>query len=149
MSAKSNRVTFSSKSVKVCSDNDHNEKNCYEDPKMYHNEDYTCCGRNKMAIQWFIKFTGIGGLTQTRDSDNKLSRFVWGVLFLVGLVLTMIGIVNLVIDFCRYEAITNVELGHNSGGLIFPAVTVCNQNRIHCGHLYDKIIFCSQVSGKC
>ena len=148
MSAKDNRVIFSAKSIKVGSERVKNDEDCYEDPNMYQKENQSCCGKNKKVMQWFIKFTSIGGFTQTRDSDNKLSKFIWGILFLVGLALTIMGIVKLVIDFIRFDTTTNVELGHNSSGLIFPAVTVCNQNRIHCGHLYDKIIACSDVSLK-
>ena len=101
--------------------------------------------KSRNVLEWFVKFTSIGGFTQARDSDNKLSRLAWTLLFLTGLILTIWGIVVLVISYCEYKSITNIDLGHNSSGMMFPAVAVCNQNRIHCGHLYDKIIFCSQV----
>ena len=146
MSSKTVRVALSAKSVKVCTENCKEKGGTDEDSMMYQNKDVPMCNKNEKVLQWFIKFTSIGGFTQTRDSDNKISQFVWGALFLLGLVMTCFGIVKLVIQFCRYEAITNVELGHNSSGMIFPAVTVCNQNRIHCGHLYDKIISCSKVN---
>ena len=101
--------------------------------------------RSRKVLEWFVKFTSVGGFTQARDSDNKLSTLIWTILFLAGLTLTIWGIVGLVISFCEYNSITNIELGHKSSGMVFPAVAVCNQNRIHCGHLYDKIILCSQV----
>ena len=145
MSSNRNSIAHSAKSIKVGSKKDIDEEDSYEDSKMY-NKEQTFCGNNKKVMQWFVKFTSIGGFTHSRDSDNQTSRFIWGILFLAGVVLTLLGIIQLVRDFCRYEAITNVELGHNSSGLIFPAVTVCNQNRIHCGHLYDKIISCNHVS---
>ena len=145
MSSKTVRVALSAKSGKVCTENNKYHLGSDEDPTMYQ-EEKTMCKGNERVMQWFVKFTSIGGFTQTRDSDNKTSQFIWGILFLIGSVLTCFGIVKLVIQFCQYEAITNVELGHNSSGMIFPAVTVCNQNRIHCGHLYDKIISCSKVN---
>ena len=101
--------------------------------------------RSRKVVQWFEKFTSIGGFTQERDSDNKLSRLVWSILFLAGLALTLLGIVNMVIYFCQFNITTNIALGHNTSGMVFPSVAVCNQNRIHCGHLYDKILICSKV----
>ena len=32
--------------------------------------------------------------------------------------------------------------------LVFPAITICNSNRIHCGHLHQYILDCQKVSGK-
>ena len=104
---------------------------------------------SRIGLEWFVKFTSIGGFAQARDSDNKLSRLAWTLLFLVGLALTVWGIVVLVISFCEYKSITNMDLGHNRSGMMFPAVAVCNQNRIHCGHLYNKIISCGQVQNLC
>ena len=101
--------------------------------------------RNRKVLQWFVKFTGIGGFAQARDSDNKLSRFVWAILFLTGLALTLLGMVNLVVYFCQFNITTNFELRHHTSGMNFPSVSVCNQNKIHCGHLYDKILTCSKV----
>ena len=108
-------------------------------------EGQTVGARCRRVLDWFVKFTSIGGFTQARDSDNIISKFVWAVLFLVGLTLTILGIVNMVIYFLEYNITTNIELGHNTSGMVFPSVAVCNQNRIHCGHLYDKILQCSQV----
>ena len=100
---------------------------------------------SRKVLKWFVNFTSLGGFTQTRDSDNKISTVIWGALFLAGLVLTIWSIVVLIITYYEYNIVTNIGLGHNSSGLIFPSVAVCNQNRIHCGHLYDKIITCSKV----
>ena len=100
---------------------------------------------SRKVLKWFVNFTSLGGFTQTRDSDNKISMRIWGALFVAGLVLTIWSIVVLIISYYEYNIVTNIGLGHNSSGLIFPSVAVCNQNRIHCGHLYDKIVTCSEV----
>ena len=100
---------------------------------------------SRKVLKWFVNFTSLGGFTQTRDSDNKISTVIWGALFLAGLVLTIWSIVVLIIAYYEYNIVTNIALGHNSSGIIFPSVAVCNQNRIHCGHLYDKIVTCSKV----
>ena len=100
---------------------------------------------SRKVLKWFVNFTSLGGFTQTRDSDNKISMRIWGALFVAGLVLTIWSIVVLIIAYYEYNIVTNIALGHNSSGIIFPSVAVCNQNRIHCGHLYDKIITCSKV----
>ena len=120
----------------------HGATNSVKEDKGSDNTEY----KFKNVLKWFVQFTSIGGFTQSRDSDNKISRAVWGVLFMVGLVLTIAGIVSLIIDFCQFGSLTNVQLAHSSSGMLFPSVSVCNTNRIHCGHLYNKIILCKQVS---
>ena len=101
--------------------------------------------KSRNIWKWFVNFSSIGGFTQARDADNKISTLVWTVLFLVGFVLTVSGLVTMVLYFLEYNSTMNIELGHNSSGMVFPSVAVCNQNRVHCGHLYDKIISCSKV----
>ena len=100
---------------------------------------------HKDVLEWFVKFTSIGGFTQTRDSDNYTSKVIWALLFLTGLILTIVAVVSVITDYFKYGSITNVQLKHSSHGMAFPAVTVCNTNRIHCEHLYDKIISCELV----
>ena len=100
---------------------------------------------HKDVLEWFVKFTSIGGFTQTRDADNWLSKVIWALLFLTGLILTIVGVVSVITNYFKYGSITNIQLKHSSSGMVFPAVTVCNTNRIHCGHLYNKIISCGSV----
>ena len=102
-------------------------------------------GRSRKVWEWFVNFNSIGGFTQARDSDNKVSTFIWTILFLVGFGLTLNGLSDQILFFLEYNSTMNIELAHNSSGMIFPSVAVCNQNRIHCGHLYEKIISCSKV----
>ena len=102
-------------------------------------------GRSKKVWEWFVNFSSIGGFTQARDSDNKVSTCIWTILFLVGFGLTLNGLADQILFFLEYNSTMNIELAHNSSGMIFPSVAVCNQNRIHCGHLYEKIISCSKV----
>ena len=101
--------------------------------------------KTKNVWKWFVEFCSIGGFTQARDSDNKVSTLVWTILFLAGFGLTLNGLVTMILFFLEYNSTMNVELAHNSSGMIFPSVAVCNQNRIHCGHLYEKIISCNEV----
>ena len=102
-------------------------------------------GKTKNVWKWFVEFCSIGGFTQARDSDNKVSTLVWTILFLAGFGLTLNGLVTMILFFLEYNSTMNIELAHNSSGMIFPSVAVCNQNRIHCGHLYEKIISCNEV----
>ena len=102
-------------------------------------------GKSKKAWEWFVNFSSIGGFTQARDSDNKVSTLIWTILFLAGFGLTLNGLADQILFFLEYNSTMNIELAHNSSGMIFPSVAVCNQNRIHCGHLYEKIISCSKV----
>ena len=101
--------------------------------------------QSRKIWEWFVNFSSIGGFTQARDADNKISALVWTILFFVGFGLTVNGLVTMILYFLEFNSTMNIELGHNSSGMVFPSVAVCNQNRVHCGHLYDKIISCSKV----
>ena len=73
-----------------------------------------------------------------------LSRIFWSLLFVIGTVLTIYNVVTLVEDFLAFGVETNIELVQ-AKELDFPAVTICNANRIHCGELHNFIKDCVQV----
>lgn len=83
---------------------------------------------------WFLKFTSIGGLAQFQATDIRLSKLIWLILFMVGTVLTILGIKVEVDGYFDYGVITKVMLVEQPV-LKFPAVTICNQNRIKCNNL--------------
>ena len=97
---------------------------------------------------WFWKFTSFAGFTQSRDSDNLISKYVWLILALLGYGITLFTCYKTINTFFLYE--TNTRITFETGTAFktkmgFPSVTVCNTNRIHCEHLYDAIINCTKV----
>ena len=68
---------------------DNNEK---EDKKK-------SCKKEEWAVTWFLQFTSIGGLAQHYATDWKISKVIWLLLFLAGLVLTLINVKSVLDDF--------------------------------------------------
>ena len=99
-------------------------------------------------FKWFLHFTSFAGITQSRDSDNSISRWAWFSLGLVGYCLTTYSAVQTISSFFEYPSYTNVFIKTGTAfqtARNFPSVTICNRNRIHCGHLYDLIQNCTAV----
>ena len=100
------------------------------------------------AFIWFWNFTSFAGLAQCRDSDNKISKVYWIILALTGYALTMYTFTMTIQSFFYHPTDTKILFETGVGfqtRLNFPSVTVCNSNRIHCGHLYDLIQDCAKV----
>ena len=98
---------------------------------------------------WFWNFTSFAGFTQCRDADNKFSRWLWLVLALSGYGLTLYTAALTINSFFKNEIHTNIQYKTGIGfktKLNFPSVTICNSNRVHCGHLYDLIYSCTMVN---
>ena len=102
----------------------------------------------KETVLWFWKFTSLGGFTQCRDSDNSISKCAWFILALLGYGTTLYGVWFSIAGFLRHEYTT--KMSYKTGTAFktkinFPSVTICNKNRVHCGHLYDLIQNCTKV----
>jgi hypothetical protein len=93
------------------------------------------------VLKWFAKFTSVGGLTHTRNSDNQISRSFWIIIFVIGCILTFISIQSTVSSYLEFDVNVGVKL-EQSNGLSFPAVTICNANKVHCGNLHKLILEC-------
>lgn len=91
------------------------------------------------TTRWYINFTTLGGLTQTRDSDNNASRICWIVVFLLGLFMTAFSLKSTLCRYLDHPTTWDLSVTLNQS-LEFPAVTVCNANKIHCGNLRNHII---------
>ena len=103
----------------------------------------------KAVFEWFLNFTSFAGITQSRDSDNLISKWTWVGLGLVGYCLTSYSAVQTIASFFEYPSYTNVFIETGTAFKTprqFPSVTICNRNRIHCGHLYDLIQNCTKVT---
>ena len=97
------------------------------------------------ALQWSYEFTSISGITQVRDTKGKVSKFVWFLLALIGCGLTFLAVFKCVQSYLNHDTVTNVEI-RSASSIEFPSVTICNQNRVHCRHLYNLIRNCTAVS---
>ena len=96
------------------------------------------------AFLWFSNFTSIPGFAQARTSDNKFSRVAWAILFIIGAVLTIMGVQASRARYLECRSVTTITNEFVSM-VKFPSVTICNLNRVHCGHLYDMISRCEKV----
>ena len=104
------------------------------------------CGNMKTpnVILWFYKFTTIGGITQIRESENKVVKRIWFVLFILGVALTIWGVHSSINNYLEYRSVTTVSKEYKNL-LTYPSVTICNLNRVHCGNLNDMIVNCDKV----
>ena len=60
----------------------------------------------------------------------------WLAILGVGGYFTLTGLLNVIQDYWRYPSVTSNELVTKTS-VTFPAVTVCNLNRIHCMNLVE------------
>ena len=95
----------------------------------------------KDVHSWYMGFTSIGGLSQYASNDLTVSKVFWLILFLVGMALTLMNFIQVLIDIALNKVTTTTTL-EQQASLPFPGVTICNQNRVHCGNLYDMISAC-------
>ncbi len=50
-----------------------------------------------------------GGLTQARESDNRVSRYFWSLVFVAGTVLTCVSVHSTISKFLEYNVIVNSQ----------------------------------------
>ena len=103
---------------------------------------------SKYVFSWFWNFTSLAGFTQCRDTDTLISKGFWFILALTGWSLTSYTTYSTILSFLAYDIVTKTtfETGQVfQSNVTFPSVTICNSNRVHCGHLYDLIYKCEKV----
>ena len=96
------------------------------------------------VLKYGYGFTSLAGISQSRASDCKLHKCVWILFFVVGFSLTTYQVINALLTFTKHNTETSITL-INKVRLDFPSVTVCNQNRVHCRHLYNLILDSNKV----
>ena len=90
-------------------------------------------------LAWFSSFTTIGGLGQTLTSDEKHWKCAWAILTCVALVFTIQGAEKTIVEYLAYNVTTSFSISHKPH-IELPSVTICNNNRVHCGNLLKKIV---------
>ena len=101
------------------------------------------------TCKWFLNFTTSEGITQVRESDNGFSKWAWSLLSAIMFALTIYAVVSSVHGYFQYANTTKIRFIGRAGqqtNVKFPSVTICNSNRVHCGHLYEMIRNCTEVS---
>ena len=89
-------------------------------------------------------FTSVAGISQSRASDCRIHKYLWILAFIVGSSFTTYQVYNALLTYKKHNTETSITL-KNKVKLDFPSVTVCNQNRVHCRHLYNRILECNKV----
>ena len=101
--------------------------------------------RLSQVWEWYVNFTAVSVVPQIcQKVDNKISRTVWGLLGTAGSIVTIVAMYQAITSYLAYGTVTSVGMVSQSD-VDFPAVTICNQNRIHCKHLHKLIIDCTMV----
>ncbi|XP_042858754.1 uncharacterized protein LOC122244849, partial [Penaeus japonicus] len=87
--------------------------------------------------------TSISGISNAGNAHHSVARILWLGLTVVGLYFTTRDAVAVVQEYLKYPYTTQVNLLHKTQ-VEFPAMTVCNQNRVSCRKLLREMI--TQVS---
>ncbi len=84
----------------------------------------------------YMRTSAIAGLSHAANARSRMWSFYWLVIFVSGLAATGYNIFTLISDYMDHPVATTTDLVH-APSVYFPAVTICNQNRIHCQNLID------------
>ena len=76
----------------------------------------------------FGQKTSIGGLANFVAAETIGKKAYWLILFLLGVFLTLYGIVTVILSFLEYEVVTSTDMFYETS-LKMPAISVCNLNR--------------------
>ena len=106
-----------------------------------------CPHKSKICkiLDWWYHFTSLSGVTQVRDTDCKVSKASWFIFAILGFGLTCYLVKKCFEGYYDYQTETTIDIS-NPLEVEFPAVTICNENRVHCGNLYNLIVNCTKVN---
>ena len=105
--------------------------------------------RIQKEVRQFANFTSLQGFNQAKNTDSKASKAFWICLFIFGMTLTVWGVWTTFDDYLSSNFFTKVENIHPeraTSPIEFPAVTICNANRIHCRNMLNLVEQCYQVN---
>ncbi len=96
------------------------------------------------SIAWrtsvdYMKRSSIAGLSHAANSRSYVRSLYWLLVFVVGLALTVRSLANLVEEFLDYPVVTSSHLT-TKPSVAFPAVTICNINRVNCVNLEEEAL---------
>ncbi len=106
------------------------------------------CAKVWQAFSDFSSRTSIGGLSHAGHSASRLRQVLWMVIFIVLSSYTVKLLMDNVNQYLDYGVKTSTDLTYNPGQL-FPAITICNQNKflliIFHNFIYDLSIISLQI----
>ena len=94
--------------------------------------------------------TGVKGLSSLAENskyrmwDKTISKILWRLIYFVGIVFTVLLVIASFQRYLSHPYVTKVER-KNEFSSAFPSVTICNPNRVHCKHLYNRLKECNTV----
>ncbi|ROT64632.1 hypothetical protein C7M84_017435 [Penaeus vannamei] len=83
----------------------------------------------------FWSGTSLAGVGNAGNARHLLPRVIWCILTVVAIYFTTKDTIAVIETYFEYPYTTQVSL-EQKGGVEFPAVTVCNQNRVSCQKLH-------------
>ena len=86
------------------------------------------CGILLEVLKNFVRETSVAGLNNAGKAKSKLRILYWTVIFLVLIYFTMTAFIGVITDFQAHPVSTSSDQMHRTN-VLFPAVSVCNQNR--------------------
>ena len=93
----------------------------------------------------FLETSTVGGLfTRAVSSESRISKSIWIILLVSGACWTAANFTYTVKHWLEFNSFTSMEIRARDK-LEFPAVSICNKNPVHCGHLYDFLRECDEV----
>ena len=98
----------------------------------------------KATLKDFVSETSISGINNSGKCKSKVRSSIWLVIFTVLAYFTANGIYEIVVDFFEYPVITNTDLTYKSE-VDFPAVTICNLNRVNCHNAFQAMYSIKQT----
>ena len=90
------------------------------------------------TLRVFCEETSIAGVNNAAKGKSRARSIVWVVIFGVLAYFTVVGIEEIVLEYYSYPVITNTDLTHRSE-VDFPAVTICNLNRVNCHNAFQTM----------
>ncbi|XP_064080080.1 uncharacterized protein LOC135197065 [Macrobrachium nipponense] len=91
----------------------------------------------------FFQSTAISGVSNAGRSTYSVLCIIWIAISIAATYRTVIDVIAVITDYQSYPYNTKIQVQHRSEAP-FPAVTLCNQNRIDCSKLIDKMLAYSQ-----
>ena len=81
--------------------------------------------------------TSIAGLNYAFHRKAYVKKIYWSTIFIGFLALTIYAVITNLSNYYQYETITSTDL-ERQVSIIFPAVSICNHNKVHCTNLFEE-----------
>ena len=93
----------------------------------------------KETLKDFGGETSIAGINNCGKGKSLVRSSIWLVIFTVLGYYTVVGFLDIVFEYLEYPVITTTDISHQNQ-VDFPAVTICNLNRVNCHNAF-KVMY--------